>query len=168
MNTRRQSPPPPPPPPPAVDPIIELQREFVAATAESLGISLYELARRSGVHRSTLTTLFQPSRKFALSSRTLAAIAAGGGVAIPPTLASTMAGRLDQEVLWLAFEAAMKRAPQRLLSGDRRWRAIVDAQARAYDFLIERREAGQDIRNPELLAAVDFIVRQEIDRRRNE
>lgn len=152
---------------PEIDSTIATQRQFVTSITEMRGITRTRLAQMAGVAQTTITRLFLEGAN-PLSGRTLARIAAAAGVPIPSGVAITMTARIDREVLWRAFELAARRVPQPLF-GARRWAAVIDVTAIAYDFLIERREAGFDISNSsESLAAADFLVRREIDRRRNE
>jgi transcriptional regulator with XRE-family HTH domain len=57
------------------------QREWILALAQATGLSLTQVARRAGVHDSTLTRFANnPAFKHALSSRTIDQIAATFGV----------------------------------------------------------------------------------------
>jgi transcriptional regulator with XRE-family HTH domain len=152
----------------AGDTIIQAQREFIQTVMRDRALSANALASLAGLAGTTITRLLREDAVHALSSRTLAKIAVAAGTPIPAGVAATMTARLDRGVLWEAFHLAMQRVPQPLF-GPRRWAVIVDVTALAYDFLMERREAGFDISNrSESMAAADFLVRDEIARRRDQ
>jgi transcriptional regulator with XRE-family HTH domain len=152
---------------PEIEAAVEAQRQFITSILDARGITRTALARMAGLAQTTITRVFLEEAN-PLSGRTVARIAAAAGVPIPSGVAATMPARIDREVLWRAFELATRRVSQPLF-GPRRWPVVIDVTAIAYDFLVERREAGFDITNTsESLAAADFIVRQEVDRRRNQ
>ena len=148
------------------DPVIVMHREFVTSILDETGLSKTGLARLAGVARTTVTRLFKEDAAHALSGRTLAALAAAGRVSIPPGIAATMTARLDRQVLWRAFQLAMEKVPRGLF-GRRHWRAVIDVTSLGYDFLIERREQGEDIENDTAVhRALNFIVESEVATRR--
>ena len=120
------------------DPVIAAQRRYIEEIVEQTGLSRTRVAQLARLAPSTLNRLFQPNATHALSARSLAKLAGASSVPITGAVAAKIVGMIDRELLWRAFQLAREKVPRGLF-GRRHWRTLVEVQALAYDFLVERR-----------------------------